>query len=66
MTSTATTCAGDLRVLDGEVAEAADAEDGDEVAMSRARDLDRLVGGHARAGERRGLDGVDPVGTRTT
>jgi hypothetical protein len=53
---------GDRRVLDREVAETADAEHGNEIRGARARDLDRLVGGDARAGERRGVKRVDAVG----
>ena len=58
--------AGDARVLDGEVAEAAGAEHGDEARRARAGVLDRLVGGHAGAGQRRGVGGSIPSGTRTT
>src|SRR5512132_1073805 len=54
--------AGDRGVLDREVAEAADAEDGDEVRRARARDLHRLVGGDAGARQRRGVERVDAVG----
>ena len=65
--STATTCAPVMRgVLDGEVAEAADAEDRDQVGGARAGDLDRLVRGDARAGQRRRVGGSMPSGTRTT
>ena len=54
--------AGDRGVLDREVAEAADAEDGDEVGGAGAGDLDRLVGRDAGARERRRVEGIDAVG----
>ena len=54
--------AGDARVLDRQVAEAADAEHRDEVGRAGARDLDRLVGRHAGAGERSRVERVDAVG----
>ena len=54
--------AGDASVLEGEVAEAADAEDADELAGADAADLDRLVGGDAGAGEGGGVGGGDAVG----
>ena len=54
--------AGDRGVLDREVAEAADAEHRGEIARAGARDLDRLVGRDARAGQRRGVEGVDAGG----
>ena len=43
------------------MAEAADPEDGDQVGRTCARDLDRLVGGDARAGQGRGVERVDAV-----
>ena len=51
----------DPRVLDRQVAEAADPEDGDQVGRACARDLDRLVGRHARAGQGRRVERVDAV-----
>ena len=42
--------------------EAADAEDRHQLTGAGAGDLDRLVGGHAGAGQRRGVQRVDPVG----
>ena len=54
--------AWDARILDREVAEAAGAEYRDEAGELRARDLHRLVRGHAGAGQRRGVQGVDVVG----
>ena len=56
--------ADDLRVLQREVAEAADAGDRHQLAGADAADLDRLVRGDARAGQRGGVDGVDAVGHR--
>ena len=53
--------AGDRRVLDREVAEPADAEDGDEVRRACARDLDCLVGRDAGAGQRRRVERVELV-----
>ena len=53
--------AGDARVLDREMPEPAGAEHGDEVRRARAGVLDRLVGGHAGAGQRRRVGGVDAV-----
>ena len=54
--------AGDRGVLDREMAEAADAEDRDEIGRARARDLDRLVRRDAGAGQRRGVERIDAVG----
>ena len=54
--------AGDRGVLDRQMAEAADAEDGDEVGRAGAGDLDRLVGRDAGAGQRRRVEGVDAFG----
>ena len=54
--------AGDRRVLDREVSEAADAEHGHEIGGAGARDFDRFVGGHTGAGERRGVERVDAFG----
>ena len=48
--------------LDGEVAEAADARDADAVAHLDAPMLHRLVGGDARAQDRRGFLGLQSVG----
>jgi hypothetical protein len=57
-------CARDVRVLDGEVAEPADAEHGDEVRRPGARDLDRLVRRHPGARQRGRLHRVDALGNR--
>ncbi len=56
--------AGDPRVLDRQVPEPADAEHGDEIRRAGAGHLDRLVGRHARAGERGRVNGIDPIGDR--
>ena len=54
-------------VLDGEVAEPADAEDRDSFAGLDVGDLDRLVGRDAGAGQRGGVERADtPSGTGTT
>ena len=44
------------------MSEAADAEHGYEIRPAGARDFDRFVGGHAGAGERRGVERVDAFG----
>jgi hypothetical protein len=49
------------RVLHAEVAEAADAEDRHDVARPRVGLAQRVVGGDARAQQRRGVDGVEVV-----
>ena len=54
--------AGDLGVLHGEVTEAADTEHGDDVRRAGARHLDRLIGGHTGARQRRRLDRIDASG----
>src|SRR5690606_11920432 len=53
-----------LGVLQGEVAQAADAGDEHPRGRARAGDLDRLVGGDAGAGQRGGVERVDAVGDR--
>jgi hypothetical protein len=52
----------DLRVLEGEMAQAADAVHGHQVGGAGARDLDRLVGRHPRTGERSRVEWVDALG----
>src|SRR6266568_4123041 len=54
--------ARDIGVLDGQMPEAADAEDGDEIRGSSTRYLDRLVGGHPGTGQRCGVEGIDARG----
>ena len=54
--------AGDRRVLDSEMAETTDAEDGDEIGRPRSRDFHGLVCRHAGTGERCGIDRVDAIG----
>ncbi|ODA70516.1 hypothetical protein APS67_005250 [Streptomyces sp. AVP053U2] len=54
--------AGDLRVLHRQVAQSADAGDGDELGGPDTGDLQGLVGGDARAGQRGGVDGADALG----
>src|ERR1039458_2496045 len=53
---------GDRRVLDREVSQTADAEHGNEIRGAGARDLDRLIGRHTGAGQRRGVERVEPLG----
>src|SRR5262245_21837879 len=53
--------AGDVRVLQPEVPEPADPDDPDHVGRPDLRGLDRLVGGHTGAGERRGVERVDAL-----
>ncbi|MGX1480162.1 UNVERIFIED_CONTAM: hypothetical protein RKD50_008970 [Streptomyces canus] len=54
--------AGDLRVLHGQVAEPADAGDRHQLGGTDTGDLEGLVRGHAGAGQRGGVAGVDAVG----
>src|SRR5580704_19124334 len=53
--------AGDAGVLQGEVSQSADAEDRDRLSGSDPGDLDRLVGCHTSARQRRGVPGGDAV-----
>src|ERR1700733_5182257 len=53
--------AGNAGVLQGEVSQSADAEDRDRLGGRDPGDLDRLVGCHTRAGQRRGVPGGDAV-----
>src|SRR6266545_2744322 len=54
--------AEDLGVLHGQVTQPADAEHRDERGRAGAGDLDRLVRGDAGAGQRSGVERVDPLG----
>jgi hypothetical protein len=51
----------DERILQRQVAEPADAEDGDQVGGTGSRHLHGLVGRDAGAGERCGLERIDAV-----
>ncbi|MNC25575.1 hypothetical protein D3C75_736660 [compost metagenome] len=51
-----------LGILQGKVAQAAKAVDGDPLAGADVGDFHRLVGGHAGAGNAAGGSGVEPVG----